>query len=184
MRIALIASLALPLALAACSGGDEDVVEEDAGLSGEEVAAQLEAAPRAEPGQYETSVELLEFEVPGMPASQTDAVKQMMAVEFSKASTFCLTPEQAEEGPQRMVQQMAESNCTFGRYDVTGSSIDGEMTCTGEQGFDGTVRVSGTMSGDTSSMTMETIHKVPGMPGEGARMKMQMDSRRIGECPG
>ena len=182
MRFPPLAALCLPLALAACSSGEDEAAGDP--LDADEVVARMDEGPGLRAGQYQSTATLLEFEVPGVPASQSDSVKQMMSAEFAKANTFCITPEQAEDGPRHMVQQMAESDCTFGRYDVTGNSLDAEMSCSGAGGFDGSVTVSGTFEGDSSSMVMETIHKVPGMPGEGARMKLQMDSRRIGECTG
>lgn len=182
MRIPPLAALCLPLALAACSGGEEADTGE--ALDADDVVSRMDEGPQLRPGQYEATASLLEFEVPGVPVSQTDAVKQMISAEFAKTNTFCLTPEQAEGGPREMVQQMAESNCSFDRYDVTGTALDAEMSCAGGGGLEGSVKVNGTIEGETSSMVMETIHQVPGVPGEGARMKLQMDSRRVGECTG
>ena len=181
MRLTLIATGILSFALAACSGGEEEQTGQT--LDADEVAERIDAAPELRPGQYESKVALIEFDVPGMPASQSDSVKKMMEAEFAKTNTFCLTPEQAEEGPRQMVQQMAKSNCAFSRYDVDGNSLNAEMSCSGGGGMTGSVKVSGSIEGDSSSMVMESVNKVPGMPGEGARMKMQVDSRRIGNCP-
>ena len=176
MRRSPIAALAFALALAACSGGEE---ETDEGLD----AGALEGAPQMRPGLYESSGTLLEFDVPGVPASQIESVRSMMAETMSTASTFCLTQEEIDEGPGRMVQQMAESDCTVSNLDVSSNSMSGEMQCRGEGGLNGSVKIDGTMRGDSSTMVMETIQSMPGIPGEGARMKMQIDSRRIGECP-
>lgn len=181
MRFPLFAALSLSFALAACSGDEPE--ESGEALDSDEVVSRMDEGPQLRPGRYQSQATLLEFEVPGVPASQTEAAKEAHSPQFAREHAFCLTPEQAEGGPREMVQRMAESNCSFGRYDVTGSSLDAEMTCRGGGGFEGSVAVNGTIEGDSSSLVMETIHKVPGLPGEGARMKLRMDSRRIGDCP-
>lgn len=180
MRLPPLAALCLPLALAACSGGED--ADSEAALDTDEVVSRMDEAPQLEPGQYETTATLLEFDVPGVPASQTDAVKRQLAPQFASKHSYCLTPEQAEGGPREAIQQMAESNCSFSRYNVAGNELDAEMSCAGQGGLEGSVKVSGTISGDSSTMVMETIHKDAGIPGEGARMKLQMDSRRTGDC--
>ena len=81
-----------------------------------------------------------------------------------------------------MLKQMAESDCAITSLDVSGNGMKGEMTCKGEGGLNGTVKVEGTSAGGTSSMTLETIQTVPGLPGEGARLKWRTDARRVGEC--
>lgn len=180
MRFPTLAAICLPLTLAACSGGDDAA---DEGLDADEVAAALEGSPQMRPGLYESSGTLLEFDVPGVPASQIESVRSMMAESMGATNTFCLTQEEIDEGPGRMVQQMAESDCTVSNLDVSSNSMSGEMQCRGEGGLNGSVKIDGTMRGDSSTMVMETIQSMPGIPGEGARMKMQIDSRRIGECP-
>lgn len=176
MRRSVILPLAAALALAACGGSDTR--EGEVGM--DDVAAAAASIPQPEPGEYRSTVEMIEFDVPGM----TDAMKQQMraAAEsgMREGNSFCLTPEEAAEGPEQMVQNMAESNCSFQRFDVAGGTIDAAMTCSGEDGFEGQVALTGTMSSTSSSITMDMTQDIPGT--EGVRMKMKVDSQRVGEC--
>ena len=182
MRFPPLAALCLPLALAACSSGEDEAAE--GALDSEEIASQLEQGPTAIPGEYRTTATLLEFEIAGVPEAQAESVRSMLADSMEQPATYCLTQEEADRGPGEMLQKMAESDCTVTRLDTTPDSISGEMQCSGEGGLNGSVTVDGTMRGETSTMVFETIHSVPGIPGEGARLKMQVESRRIGECAG
>ena len=182
MRRTLPITAALVLGLAACSGGKD--ADSGQGMSADEVANQLDNASTVEPGQYQARTTLLEFEIAGMPEAQVNTVRSMFAGELEKPTTFCLTPEQAKQGRGEMLQKMAESDCSITSLDINGGSMKGEMNCKGNGGLKGTVKVEGTSSGDSSSMTLETTQTVPGIPGEGARLKWRTDARRVGECTG
>ncbi len=168
------------LGLAGCSGGDDADSGEamDAGA----VAEQMDKAPAIEAGQYEGRTTLLEFEISGLPEAQVNTLRSTFAGELEKPTSFCITPEQAKNGREAMLRQMAESDCSITSLDATGTGIKGEMNCKGKGGLNGTVKVEGTSARGTSSMTLETVQSIPGMPGEGARMKWRTDARRVGEC--
>ncbi len=176
MRYLAIAPLAAALALAGCGKSEPD--EGKVGM--DEVAAAAGEMPRPQPGQYSSTIELLDFDVPGL----NDAMKQQMrsAAEsgLAQGNSFCLTEEEAAQGPERMVQNMAESNCTFQRFDVSGGTIDAQMSCAGEGGITGDVKLTGTMSTQSSSITMDMNQEIPGAGT--THMKMKVDSRRTGEC--
>jgi len=186
MRQPTIAALALGLALGACSGG-EDQPGEDAGPGGDGIAARAASVPQLQPGRYEVKATLLEFampDIPGAPAGQFDNMQSMMASEMEKPQTYCLTAEEAAEGPKRMMNHLAESDCTFSRFDVTANTMSGEMQCSDKSGMNGTVKIDGTFAGDSSSTTMEWSQRMPGIAGDGVHMRVRSDSRRIGECTG
>ena len=65
--------LAAAILLAACGGGETDA-DGDGELSADEVAAEAEGMVQPRPGQYRTTLELVEFDAPGMP----DSAKQQM----------------------------------------------------------------------------------------------------------
>jgi hypothetical protein len=181
MRLIHTAPLAAAILLAAC-GGDADT-NEDGAVSGEDVVAEAAAAIRPEPGQYRTTTELLEFNVPGAP----DALKQQMqaqmggAAEVAKPTLSCLTPEQAAaNGPEEMAKNMAEGNCTVARFDVAGGSISSEMQCTGADGITTNVVMDGQMTATSSTMTMTTEID---LQGQKVQTKARVTSERIGDCP-
>lgn len=174
---------ALPLAaailLCACSGSaDEDG---DGAISNEEAAAAIEDVVQPRPGQYRTSIELLEFDVPGMTDQMKQQMVSVMGGELAKGNTFCLTPEEAAaNGPREMLENMAEANCSFSRFDVSSGTISADMQCTGDDGLTSHVLMDGEMTEASSDMTMTMDQQMQGM-GE-VHMKMRVTSERTGDC--
>jgi len=161
--------------LSACGGADDKAAE---GLSAQDVAAEAQDVVKPEPGQYSSTVELLEFEIPGM----TDAMKEQMKAQaqsgLAQGNSFCMTAEQAD--PKTMVQNIAESDCTFNRFDVNGGTIKADMVCKGNGGPEGHVQMDGTMTATGSVMTMAMQQSMGNMGT--VSMKMRVTSRRTGEC--
>jgi len=165
--------------LAACgSSADQDG---DGAISNEEAAAAMGNAVQPQPGQYRVSTNVIEFDVPGLGDEMKQQMKTMMSASASQENTFCLTPEEAaKNGPEEMVKSMAEGNCTFRKFDVSGGNISADMQCTDEAGRVGTVLMEGNMSNSSSDMTMTMDQEVQGM-GQ-MHMKMNVKSERIGDC--
>jgi hypothetical protein len=174
---------ALPLfaaiLLGACGGSaDEDG---DGAISGEEVAAAVEDVVQPQPGQYRTTVEVLEFDVPGLTDQMKGQMQSMMSAGFAQGDTFCLTPEEAAgNGPQEMVENMAKSDCSFNKFDVSGGTISADMQCTGENGASSHMLMDGRMTETSSDMTMTMDQEMQGM-GQ-MHMKMRVTSERTGDC--
>jgi hypothetical protein len=182
MRLIHTAPLAAAILLAAC-GGDADT-NADGEVSGEEAAAEAAGAIKPQPGQYRTTYELLEFNVPGAPAAVQEQMKAQMggAAEVAKPITYCLTPEQAQaNGAEEMAKRMAEGNCTVARFDVSGGTISAEMQCKDANGGTSLVTMDGQMTSTSSNMTMTNEMDVQGL-GK-MQMKARVTSERIGDCP-
>lgn len=175
--------LALPLVaailLSACGGSEETPADSnaDGAISAAEVAAEAGNAVKPQPGQYTSTVELLEFEVPGAPANMNEQLKAAFAGGASQGNSFCMT--EADSDPKKMLENMAESDCTFSQFDVTSGTIKAVMACQTPQG-PAQVQMDGTMTSDSSTMTMAMTQAVAGA-GE-VRMKMRVASKRTGEC--
>lgn len=169
--------LVAAILLGACGGGDD--LAADGEVTEEELAAA--AAIQPEPGQYRTATELVEFDIPGMPQAQADQLRAAFGSGLSQGNEFCLTPEDAAaNGGQRMLENLAESDCTFARYVVDGGAIDAEMQCQAEGGRTSAITMTGTVESERSDMTMTMEHDLPGV-GK-ARMTMRARSERIGDC--
>lgn len=181
MRISLILPLAAAVALAACGSKEED----KSGPVSPEQAAQAMSdleVPRA--GQYKAAIEVLEFDIPGLPAAQKDQMKAMFAGAVTAGHTYCLTQEEAENGAKDMAEKLAQGDCTFNQFNASGNSLQADMVCKDEKGLQGNVKLAGTTNKEGSDMTMEMSQKIPQMPGEGVvNMKMRMVSTRVGDCP-
>ncbi|MHA6318013.1 DUF3617 domain-containing protein [Altererythrobacter sp. CAU 1778] len=177
MRLISAIVLTGAFALAACGSNEEaDAPTED------EVAAAMEGAVKPLPGQYDARVELLEFEVPGVPDSMVGQMKDAASGELSQGHSFCLTQADVEDGWRGYSEKMADGDCTFNRFDVDGTRLDAEMACKiGTQGqmTEGVVQLQGETGEESQSMVM-TMNQ--NLPMGSVRMKMKMDTQRTGDC--
>lgn len=170
------------LALGACG--------EDAGepKTPEEVMREARNLVTPEPGLYTSRAELLEFDVPGLPPDQADRLKQIGSGLTSNEHSYCLTQDEAEKGFEDAVRKMGEGTgdmtCTFSKFDANGSTLDAVLNCTGPQGTEATMNMSGMMERDRSEMEMEMSHKAGPIPGGTMKMRMKVISQRTGDCPG
>ncbi len=179
MRTIHTLPLLVAMLLAAC--GDKAGENGEGAVSNETAAALAEGMVQPQPGQYRTSVELLEFEVPGMTDQMKAQMRSVFGGELAKGNTSCLTPEEAEaNGPKRMAQNMAEGNCTFRKFDVSGGTISADMQCTGDDGRTSHVLMDGLMTRTSSDMTMTMSQEMEGMGN--VHMKMHVKAERIGDC--
>lgn len=161
--------------LAACGGSEE---KSAGGLSAQDVAAEVGTAITPQPGQYSSTVELLAFDVPGVPAAMLEQMKAQAKSGAAQGNSFCLTPDQAD--PKAMMQNMAEGDCTFSQFDVNGAKITADMVCKGNGGPEGRVQMDGTMAATGSDMTM-TMQQSMGNMGV-VNMKMRVTTKRTGDC--
>ena len=175
--------LALPVlaafALAAC-GSDSDAEMAEDGISADGISAELAAAETPRPGQYRTTQELLEFTLPGLSGDMESMVRSAFAEGAADENTYCLTADEAENSRTEMLSNMAESDCSVSRFDMSGGAIDAAMTCPTGDGISGDVTMTGTMSGDGADMVMNFGAEVPTMGT--AAIRMRVVSERIGEC--
>ena len=181
MRHVTTLALITAFALAAC--GEEKKEPRTA----EEVIAEAGSLERQRPGQDETTVEVVEFSVPGLPAGQAEQIKSMMGGMSGQASKFCLTEAEADNGFEEPIRKMTEGTgqmkCEFDAFDVDRGKIDADLTCSGPQGMSAEIALNGTAEAEASSMNMTMVQKASMIPGGEMRMEMKMDSRRIGDCP-
>jgi hypothetical protein len=178
-----ISVAAIALALSACSGGQK---AENRQASGPEDAAAKVAATqiKLQPGEYESTMKVLEFTMPGMPAGAGDRMKTLMAGEMEKPHRYCFTPEQAAEGPKQLVSRMQQGDCKMSDFNSSANTVSGTMQCSFNGRGSSTTKFEGTYAADGSTMKMESDQQMPGMGGKGVHMKMQVDTRRVGECSG
>lgn len=173
----------LALALSACSGGQK--AEKSQASSPQDAAAKVAAAQiKLQPGEYESTMKVLEFTMAGMPAGMGDRMKDAMVGEMQKPRRYCFTPEQAAEGPRQLVSRMQQGDCKMSDFKSSADSVSGTMQCSFNGRGSSTTKFEGTYRADGSTMTMESDQQMPGMAGKGTHMKMQVDTRRVGECSG
>ncbi len=182
MRRTIWMPLVAAMALAGCgSGADADG---DGEITNEEVAAEAAGGVTPRPGQYETKVKLLDVDLPEAPGVDAAQMQAMMEQAMSSTTTQCVTAEDAQNATKQMLEGTKSENCSYSKFDVAGGNIDAEMTCSDPNGGTSKMQLAGTMGREQSSMTMTLEQAVPGMPAGGkSSFKMQVDSRRIGDCP-
>lgn len=181
----LVAAACLAFGVAGCGNEADEPPQPKSAAAVLSEAGKLE---KPEPGQYQTTVKLLEFSVPGLPQSQADKLKSMMGTNIGdQSSSYCLTAEDADKGFEDMIRKLSEGRggltCEFARFDVNGGKIDAEMTCKGAQGMQSAITLNGTATPQSTSMRMAMTQSAAMLPGGEVRMDLQLDSRRIGECP-
>jgi hypothetical protein len=179
MRLIHTLPLAAGLALAACGGSD---TVDDPANNPEDVADAMASLPNPEPGEYQMTGELVEFEVPGMSAEETQMIEGMMSAVFSEPQTQCLTAEQAAEGYQRFISEMGQSDddCEMESFETSGNGFTARMACADDTGNSGTMTYAGEVTGDSMDMTMTVDGSDPTM-GD-MHMVVRMNSQRVGEC--
>ncbi len=150
-------------------------------MAGEDVAAAVESMEMPAPGQYSSSAELLELSLPGASEEVLDFLSSAFAEGAGETSTYCVSAEDAANSREEMLQGMMESECTVTRFDVSGETIDGAMSCPAGEGITGEATMTGTMGADGADMIITFNTEVPGM-GE-ATIGMRVTSERVGDCP-
>ncbi|WP_432200015.1 DUF3617 domain-containing protein [Erythrobacter sp. W53] len=168
---------AMAVVLAACSSETDADTDGDGTVSQEEMAAAAQDAIKPEPGQYRSTVKMVEVDIPGAPP---EAVEMMQSGMGEQTQESCMTEEDAAKGFEEMAKGTQNGDCTTNKFVVNGGDIDAEMTCAvpGQGEMKMTMDGSGTSTSMDMTMTMEG--EIPGM-GD-ARMVMNVQSERIGDC--
>lgn len=152
----------------------------------DEVIAEAGKLEQPRPGRYETTVDLIDFTVPGLPKEQANAMKSMMGQASQEASSYCLTEAEARKGFEESIRKMTEGtgqmSCDFDRFAVDGGTLDAALTCSGPQGMTSEIALDGTASAEASAMHMTMVQKAAMIPGGEMRVEMRMNSRRVGDC--
>lgn len=169
--------LAATAVLAACSDSGTADTDGDGTISSEEIAAEARDAVRPDPGQYRSTTQLVDVEMPGAPPEMVDMMRANMS---NRTSEFCLTEEEVNEGFEAMAKRSQDGDCTFSKFDVDGGDIDAEMSCSMPQGSDMRMTMQGTGTPTSSDMTMTMEGELPGMGN--AKMTMKVTNERIGDC--
>lgn len=170
MRISTIAVLACTLA-AACSPPAPAPAPAD--TSANSPAAGGTIAGSIQPGQYRTTVTVLDMNIPGIktstinmaPTTTEDCVTSSDVSEFTRGGLV-----DADEG----------ETCTQNSMNSTGGHIEGSATCQGENG-PRTMHISGAYTSNHVEMDVTASSQMPGGGGE-MTQRMRIVTDRIGEC--
>lgn len=178
------------LMLVACGGGETTVEQaadsgevELANASPSEIAKQAKAsgAMRLNPGEWETTVEVVDIEVPGMPKGGPHSQALGMMREAKTTVTNCVTQEEAEN-PESGVFTGSNGQCRYERFSMASGRIEGTLNCLGQDGG-GTMRM--TTAGTFSDTAFALDNAMETRLGESVmKMKAKVSGKRIGDCKG
>ena len=179
-------------ALALLTGCNSETTVESAEKTGKvslrnasmgEVAAQTQAARTAmkfTPGEWRTTAEVTDVDIPGMPAGAMKDQAMGMMKDAPVTVTHCVTPEQAERPGTEMFTGKNDGSCRFEKFDMADGRIDAVMLCDGPQG--GTMRNAMAGSFTADSFTMQSEMKIAGEGPGAVQMKLRSEGKRVGDC--
>lgn len=178
MRLPVTVSLIAILGLSAC----HKAADSGASAAGDPAAgAKALAAAQdfhMQPGLYRTTIDIKQFDMPGMPTAVVNAMKQSMA---EKPITYCLTPEDASKGVEALKRGMAKGKCQFDSFNAAGGKLDSSLTCN----FDGKGSMHAVSHGtytDTGSVAASTAEVAMGGAAK-MRIEQVTTTTRTGDCP-
>ena len=165
------------LALAAC-GESASVNETNASV--QEVSDSVREASKDQgllrPGKWASTVTIEEMSIPGMPPQTAERMQEMLAQ--SRTAEVCLSEEDAKEPSGDFFA--AGEQCRYDNFTMRGGKIDATMRCS-QDGVTQVMQMSGTYSSNSYEMRMHSTTE-GGPAGAPMTMKMQVQSRRVGEC--
>jgi len=187
---------AAALALASCGSSGGDKAGEGGNGSASVGAANRSAAAEApstaapsggggggdfiQPGEWETKVESMEVDAPGMP----QGVKDMMADAMGSMKTTirdCVTPEEAKRPNADLFAGKDKGNCTSSDFSMSGGRMRGTISCPAGDGQPGSMTM--VMDGQFSPQSY-TVNQNMTTDAGGSKMtiKARVSGRRLGEC--
>ena len=161
------------LTLAACSGqsGNEQAGNGQAGTA--PAAAAAAPRPTIQPGQWDTTIEIVNVSAPNMPAGMTPPRMPARTV------SACITPEQAGSPNAGVLSGNSnQPGCTTENYSVSGGRIQGTITCD-IQGARTRTTLNGQFTPTSYEMTTQSEAVVGGMT---TNTETRITARRTGDC--
>ena len=176
MRAIIALPLAAAFALSACGNDGEEAMTDEA-LAADEVSGVIEDnGTMPAPGEYATSVELIEFDAPNMAEEDVATARSEFEAGAGQPNLYCLTEDVTREA---WLSEMVEAECTLSRFTANGEEIDGAMMCSSDIGLNGRVELAGTSGEESSDLRM--TYTLPAEAGEGT-VRMRVTAERSGDC--
>ena len=168
--------------LAACNKGpDINVKNASVGEVAEKVRESGGVDGFIEPGKWQTKISLLDIDVPGMPASVKQQMKQAMSKAQGGTYDTCLTEADVKR-PKEDFFAGKSNDCRYDHFTMSGGKIDAALKCDVKPSGAMTMAINGTYSRDAYEATMAM--DLTGGPQGGMKMRSHSESRRVGSCTG
>ncbi|MBB4640941.1 DUF3617 domain-containing protein [Rhizorhapis suberifaciens] len=177
MKALIVTAASGVLLLSACGKGQDNGTP----MSADDVAKKVQAV-KLTPGQWETTVQILDVKMEGLPeGAPTGMMNNMIGTKTTVKS--CISREQAEKPNADFLAAQKNANCSYSSFDMTGGLIKAAMTCKGKnQPGELKMNMTGKYGADSYEMNQET--NMSGFQkGMSMAMKSKVTGRHIGNCP-
>lgn len=174
-RHLMIGAALAVLSLSACKKADTGPKTPE---QAKQEAAKLD---RPKPGQYQQTMTITRFELPGAPPEVAKQFGQGMSQ--AQEHSFCLTPEMANQGYRDMFDKVGnKGECKYDRFDVSGGELNAVIHCENAHDGKGTITMSGKVSEEGSDVNV-TLDQTGGQgPMNNTKIAMHVVSHRTGDC--
>lgn len=178
---AMILTAATGLLLLSACGKSADKAGDGTPMSADELADKVQAV-KMKPGQWETTVEIVDMKMEGLPeGAPAGTMSNMIGSKTTVKS--CITKEQVEKPNADFLSAQKNANCTYSAFDMSGGRIKAAMTCAGKD-RPGEIKMNMTGKYGPDSYEMNQDMTMAGFqPGMTMAMKSKVTGRHIGDCP-
>ncbi|WP_171012717.1 MULTISPECIES: DUF3617 family protein [unclassified Sphingomonas] len=134
-------------------------------------------------GQWDRTIAITAFELPGIPAGAGRDATRAAAKEIKKeVESVCHSGTDLAAPEPAQIFEMMGTDCRYQHLTMGGGKFDGRLSCKGEQpGSKVDLAVSGTYAAESFAIRLD-IDQQPADPAQRVKMTMQLDGRRTGEC--
>lgn len=136
-----------------------------------------------QPGMWESTVQFSSIDLPGASPQELAAMRATLS--RPQTSSRCMTPEEAANPAQRLMNQGGGNACRFSESTFSGGTIRVRRSCEAPGRGPQQTSMEGTFTATTIQATIASeLHAPPGTPGpQVARMSGTFSAHRTGDCP-
>ena len=160
---------------------DVDMKNASAGEVAKEVSESSNGESFVQPGKWESKVQFVSIDAPGMPDSVKSAMQGMN--DRNNVFTTCLKPEEVKKPKEDFFAGKDNKNCRYDHFKMGDGKIDAVMRCTRDGGGQ-VMQLQGTYAPESYSMQMAMKSDGGQGPARDMTMKMRIDAKRVGACDG
>ena len=169
------------LALAASGCGEERV-------TGEDVLARAGTLENPRPGLYETTTELVSYELPGANPQEADRQRTEAENIGKETGQRCVTEKEAKKGFETLLEEIVDGinsmDCGFTEFEANAPRVNATLKCNGPLDAEAGVTFAGKTNSEGYDLTMDLGASSRLIAGGSMKMRMKFASKRIGDCDG
>jgi Protein of unknown function (DUF3617) len=133
------------------------------------------------PGEWERSVKVTRYYVPGAPG--TTALRAQALLGQAQVNRICVTPANASRGIHGLTQTLQGRSCALRHLTLDSADFKGTLACAGLDFGTGAFPMKGRYSSEHLDFTLDGDVADARLPGGMAEVVIAVSARRVGECP-